>query len=353
MLINNSRAETYSNCPRRYYWNYHHGGTGIVLREVDPNLAWGTIMHHLLALYYAELSWKDGLEPALYDGVPNFADLDPYDKHHWREQLNWAERMMSEYAKWAGKHDRFSVIELETEGRFQLGTVCWQCGADYGLDEVTECRTCGAAAHSLIYRTDMVVNERGAVFPIDHKTTSGIGDNYLTQWHYSPQMLLYTKGVRQQHPKADRYQMNFIKKSKRVGLMVDRQCKACRGGAKKRLTCAACNCTGKRAAPALKDPPFHREPPIVFDEQRLARAEISRIEACNAITRQEAEPIEEAPLDNWQMAPDQCFARGRCPYIDLCWNGDPNMWYSPAEDMLMRYKPRRDDYVTLAREEMT
>lgn len=350
MIINNSRAATYLDCPRKYYWQYEHGGHGIVRNEVTEALAFGTIIHHLLALYYGEQDWRGGLGDALRAGVPNYDDLAYFEKAKWDENLDWAERMIREYVKWAQQNDRFSVLQLETEGSLVLGTVCHNCGEDYHDGPGDEsCGHCDAPIHRLVYKVDMEVQQDGYTFPIDHKTTSGIGDAFLASWQYSPQMLLYTKGMRENYPDTNRYQMNFLRKAKQVGQIKEKQCPDCRNGSKKKLSCEGCHQTGKVAVPAVDPPPFHREPPIRFREEFLDRVEISRIKACNSILEDRAEPD---PLERWEMKPDKCFARGRCPYVDLCWNvSSPEKWQEPAEDLLDGYLPRPKDYVTLAREE--
>ena len=372
MIINNSRVSTYLECARKFYWRYIYKG-GIERTAIHPALAFGTMMHHLLALYYSDQDWRDGLTDALYAGVPGYDTFPDLEKTKWQENLSWAERMMTEYVKWAGKVDNFSVLEVESEGIVPLGRICYVCGREYpkAMEGATAgelppaCAKCHAEIHYLVYKTDLIVNSGGSVFPIDHKTTSGIGDSYLASWHYSPQMYLYLKGTQEVHPTANRFQMNFLRKAKQVGQWRTKQCPDCRGGAKKKMECTTCGYMvrqdfnkdfvldkGKIAVQAVDPPPFHRSEPIIMQPEVMDRVELSRLQACNDILLEGATPIEVDPLVKWRMEPDKCFDRGRCPYIDLCWSKRPvDKWHTPTEDLLDGYVPRPKDYVTLAREE--
>lgn len=353
MKINNSRIVTYRQCQRRYYWNYVHGGTGIVKRDVPQALGFGQIVHHLLASYYAEEDWKAELEPALRDAVPGLDSLDFDFKNQWYADLEWAERLVREYVKWAGQNDKFSVVQLECEGTARLGTICYRCGAAYSDDqELTSCPTCSAEVHYLVYKIDALINQSGKVFPMDHKTTKGLGSVYIESWNYSPQMHGYVLGAKATHPGTDRFQMNFLKKLVGIGKTELKTCPDCRNGKRKVQSCVTCTQSGKVKRDIPKDPPFYRPAPTLVTPENMDRFQISRISACNDIQDSNLIQIDENPLTSWPMEIDQCFAKGPCPYLSLCYSGDALKWNTPAEELTMAYHARGKDYVSvIAKEE--
>src|SRR3972149_2980130 len=91
MRINNSRLRTYSQCPRKFYWAYVHRPTdtnpgvsaGLSTPWVDEKLAFGQLIHLLLADYYAERDWRNTLNnmsPMAAAGVIELSQIDAPDE---------------------------------------------------------------------------------------------------------------------------------------------------------------------------------------------------------------------------------------------------------------------------------
>ena len=355
MRTNNSRLRTHSNCPRKFYWTYIHGGTGIVGQWVDEKLAFGQLIHALLADYYAERDWRNHLSTtAIAEAVPGHADLPNESWAYWdREIRDWAGRIMTEYEKWASVNDRFSVIQVECEGHTPLGSACHSCG-HVGTFVIPDhrglsCGECGAEWHELVFKLDLLINYDGSATFMDHKTTSGIGPAYLEKWAYEPQMQGYTLGTRSVGHPARKFMMNFIRKLKTIGIAEDKTCPSCKNGAKKKEGCPTCAGVGRVAKPPV-DVPFLQKPYIVVEEA-LARFEINRIRQCNDIAAQLKVHPSQDPLELWPMRTDACFDYGRCPYIRLCYSGNPEFWYEPAEELTQTFVPRPKDYVMEREEE--
>ena len=51
------------------------------------------------------------------------------------------------------------------------------------------------------------------------------------------------------------------------------------------------------------------------------------------------------------MNPNHCFTMGKCPFVRMCWDGDPRLWYDPPDEFLHCFVDKDEDYVT-AKEDM-
>ena len=42
---------------------------------------------------------------------------------------------------------------------------------------------------------------------------------------------------------------------------------------------------------------------------------------------------------------ENCFNYGRCPFLRLCWESEPEEWFNPSIELLADFEPRPADYV--------
>src|SRR3990172_2668851 len=354
MRINNSRLRTYSQCPRKFYWAYVHRPTdtnpgvsaGLATPWVDEKLAFGQLIHLLLADYYAERDWRNTLSNMSSMAAAGRDELSHEEHTLWRDNLDWAGRIMEEYEKHASVRDDFSVIQVECEGSATLGQICYTCGFAYAPQGTIQdqCHDCGSPVHKLVFKLDLLVNHQGDATFLDHKTTSGIGPAYLEKWAYEPQMQGYTLGTRSVGHPARKFLMNFIRKLKSIGEKELGRCPECKGGARRRIGCIRCEGVGKVEKPPA-EMPFILKPYLVVEEA-VERFEVNRIRQCNEISSSLKVHPSQDPLALWPMRTDACFDFGRCPYMRLCYSGDPEFWFDPLEELTMNFIPRAADYVT-------
>jgi len=350
LILNNTRAEWYDLCPRRYFWAVEYDSIGLEPDKTDEKLLFGQIVHAGLASYYSGATESEVFDAvaAAGDSTLGLDSLGWDERNFWDDRMDLAQRLLRTYRPWAEEHDKFSVLQIETEGIVQLGEICWKCGEPYAGDE-PNCPRCSAPIHSMVFRVDLTVNQEGRIGVIDHKTAKSASDLYLKSWHYSPQLLWYSYGYgKALETPANFYEVNIIRKLETAGTPQAeyKNCPECHNGKNKRLSCEPCGRTGK-VEKEVKLVPFQREHEGVNPDnvERIVR---SRISLCNEIEA-DKKLFETEPDAAFRMRPKSCFTYGPCPYLDLCWTGDPGKWYHPNPGLLMgRFKYRPDDYVDTA-----
>ena len=350
MILNNTRTEWYDQCPRRYFWAVEYDGVGIEPDKTDEKLLFGQIVHAGLASYYSGAS-----ESEVYDATEAASDtilgkdsLDFDEANFWADRMDLAQRLLKTYRPWAQEHDKFSVLQIETEGLVTLGEICWKCGEPYA-ERDGKCPKCNSPIHSMVFRVDLTVNQDGRIGVIDHKTTKSASDIYLKSWHYSSQLIWYAYGYgKALETPVNFYEVNIIRKLETAGTerAEFKNCSECHNGKVKKLSCELCERTGK-VEKEVKLVPFQREHEGVNPDnvERILR---SRISLYNEI-EQDRELFKSEPDAAFRMRPKSCFTYGPCPYLDLCWTGDAGKWHNPNPGLLMgRFKYRPDDYVDTA-----
>ena len=157
------------------------------------------------------------------------------------------------------------------------------------------------------------------------------------------------------------YRMNIIRKLKTIGtpLQTTKKCPTCNARTKKAPTiydCTTCMATGrveKENNPA--DTPFQRPPTYEYNDERRERFIRHRIGTIRRILH-ERDLFIDSPDEAWPMNPKACYTYGKCPFLRLCWEGDPDTWYKPSDILLDNFQAKGDDYVTvreMAKEEMS
>lgn len=373
MYLNNTSASQAESCLRKHYWmreTHALGGLGLQSPWIDDNLVFGQVVHIGLASLYQGASVSQAQKEAkdyFYNDAVPFDAMAWDDKNKWLEHLEWIDRILSEYNKYRKDVDEFTVVEIENEGCVTLGEICYKCGEPYpsmsGTEFETffECPKCAAEVHHWVFRTDLVVDkdiQKGtAKYVIDHKTTKSASDNYLASWHNSFQLWGYCYGYAKYTGNSVRgYGINIIRKLKSIGLerKDTKQCPTCRNGKHKRVGCETCKSAGTVARDATtSDQPFTREW-ASFNEEHAERFVRQRLNTIERIVN-ERERFKTEPDVAWPMNPNECYNMGKCPFIKLCYGGDPERWWEPPTSLLDTYEARDADYVNvrqMAREEM-
>lgn len=357
MIINSSRLDTFQRCNRLYFWTsvFDLGGnsSGIRPHRFNEDQKWGEIAHIGLAHYYRGERGEQLLK--LYRGEAltalDFDSLDWTQRNTWLENLEWIDRVLQAYEKWAPEEDDFKVISVETPGLVILGEVCYSCGEPYEKDPQGPLHKCGVPIHRLAFMTDLVTEKDGYRRVVDHKTTKSVSEPYLLSWHHSLQLWGYSYGESMRGEQPIRgYSANLIRKLKTIGLpeQTTKQCPDCRNGKNKKVGCATCGGDGlvkKENNPAEK--PFQRE----HESFGYAQIELlirSRIRTIQDIDRETAR-FETEPDAAFPMNTTHCFTYGVCPMLKVCWGWgvqNPSEWYNPPIEVLDQFDPQPDNYMT-------
>lgn len=373
MFLNNSSAEVYENCWRKGFWSREYRGLGgpggIEPRYRNENLMFGVLVHAMLAQLYAgkvvheaiELGWEE------FKTEFDFDDFDYEEQNKWQENYEWAGRILQEYDLWREENDDFQPLQIETEGCVVLGEECYQCGAEYPETAndtpaaFTACPTCEAEVHHWVFRIDIVIADGNYVEIVDHKTAKSASDLYIASWDFSMQQYGYCYGYsKATGMEVTGYRMNIIRKLKTIGTpqQTMKNCPTCNNRTKKPPTkhnCQTCEGTGKvEKENNPSDQPFQRPHTYDFNDERRERFVRQRTSTIRRI-KAERELFEMAPDEAWPMNPKACFTYGKCPFLRLCYEGDPEVWYEPSDILLDNFEPKGEDYVTvreLAKEEM-
>jgi hypothetical protein len=154
-------------------------------------------------------------------------------------------------------------------------------------------------------------------------------------------MVGYCYGIEKATSESVRgYGVNFLKKLKTVDIPTVR-CKDCAGKG-----CGHCNLSGR----VDKDPPqlFVRNW-VTIGPDDLDRFVLNRISLAKDILA-EREVFKSSPEEAYPMNEGACFKYGEgneCPFLELCWTGNPVQWYAPSEAQLANFtlkEPREDTH---------
>ena len=286
------------------------------------------------------------MDAELVNLFPEWDELAFDTKNQWLDNMDFVRRLVRTYEEEALPHDDFVVLQVETPFCVILGERCYECGASYQKQEGSVCG-CGAKVHHWIGRIDMAVNRGGGLKIVDHKTAKSVSDSYLESWHRSMQLVGYAYGYgKALGTPVTGYGVNILRKLKTVG--TERQhfkrCPDCHNGKHKRLTCDGCRGAGK--VPKENDPsenPFQREW-CSFGPEDVDRFILNRLRVIENIET-ERERFREEPEASFPMNQKACYNMGKCPFIPLCYGGDPIEWYNPPAHLLQPFKTRKPDYV--------
>lgn len=195
MRIDNFALTMFQSCPAKYKLRIVDGWTS---RRKSAALGFGGAFHHGLAQWYRTGSRAEmlkGVKDAWPDGMP----VDDY-----RTLAKCVETLMAYVNKYPA--ETFAVVSGPDgpliEVSFTLPTGLYlRCGNCQHLDksEPTDpaCSHCGAAKEEIEYGGifDGLVEFSGAVYVLEHKTTSQLGAYYFDQFRPNNQVTGYTWGA--------------------------------------------------------------------------------------------------------------------------------------------------------------
>lgn len=368
MIINNSRIETFEQCPREYLLRYEYGGYGIQPQVLPSPLGDGLSIHAGLGEWYTTSDLARASKALLAQYDDNFqksfgmaAHLSPTAA----KAKTWGNDLLEAYVYRAEPVDDFKVLEVEVEFNVVLGEICWACGVPYSVvpSDVAVCPSCKVASvHRLVGRADLVVERGGGIKVVDHKTAKSVSASYLDSYEHSMQLIGYAYGISKQNNfRVNGYGVNILKKLQHLK-PYDVACTSCAGTgltAKKKLMCSKCSGKGS----------IEKQPSQLFIRQwyscgpdKTDRFVHNRLQTINRI---------EGELKKWNSTDPNvkmdAFPPNRrachnplkgaegCAFIPLCWWGryNPDKWWSDIE---MRahgmFKENVPDYVNLAQEEV-
>jgi hypothetical protein len=270
-------------------------------------------------------------------GNPDYVD-------EFESNIEMGHRLIDDYAKRDYVLDDFHPVQVESQFKVRIGDKCPSCTGS--LAEVPihidRCPLCDEELYMLVGRSDLIVKRGSRLVGMDHKSAKGVGKNTMTGWSHDFGLIGYAYGVTKSTPfKVTQFGVNIIKKLKTVGKDT-KVCPACRNGKRKRLTCDECDRTGK----VPMDPPkaFYRDYFRITD-QDYKGLEINRTRLCDDILR-ERELYREDPLSAYPMNCKSCESYSGCPYVDICWEGNPDgKWWDIPQSTLADFHERDPDYV--------
>jgi len=186
MLIDNSRANSFKECPWKYFEQYERYGFGIEKvndKEGYSSLEFGDRVHQLLE------EWYKG--KVIY---PN----------HSNEILETEAQLMIEAYKAKYPVEEFELVDCERTIKVELPSYCrtcfnlWGDFSRFGANGGIECEFCyddaGSTNHIFIGKIDIVYRDpvSGGLFIMDHKTEKrGAKSNLPQKWAEKDQASLY------------------------------------------------------------------------------------------------------------------------------------------------------------------
>ena len=174
MILNQSRIQQYANCPRLFYWGFVEN-----LAPDRPNMNFeiGSATHEALALLATSDDYP--LEDAVAEAKKRLVrDLPKRRLPGDEEAIEVADRMVEKlvrgYVAHYGRHQQFKSIGNEVAGTVEIGE---------------------NTGHFLRFRIDKIVNWRGSLWILDHKTTAKMDMREVSKYQMSFQMQAYVYAV--------------------------------------------------------------------------------------------------------------------------------------------------------------
>lgn len=263
IYLNQSRAQLYDNCKRKFYW------WDVVGLEPDrPRWALdiGTSTHLGLALLGSGVD----IDTAVAQSTAKLESLMPKrlmpgDAEDLEDAKNTVARLLRGYAaEYDGKRQWIPVAQ-ETKGYVEVGENTFVI---------------------LVFRTDKLATWMSRLWIVDHKTAGKLDLRDLLKYEMSMQFSAYSYGVTK------------LLKQRVAGVIVDILVKT-------------------------KEPKFMRDLKTRSDEELLS-FEAEFVERAKEITWRKQRVAEgEDPMTVFYKNTDECFRYGTCPYRDLCMKDTP------------------------------
>jgi len=162
--LDSSKMKCYLECPRKFYWRYVRH---LVPQKDETPLTFGSAIHEALYTWYDMqldgYSKEEAMEEALHRFHSNWTDQ-PYDDKRTHEK---GDKLLKGYFKKYPEEPFTFLTPPETAFKIKF--------YDYFL----------------IGRFDGVINHNGMVMPLDHKTSTRMGNYYFNRFRPDLQMTKY------------------------------------------------------------------------------------------------------------------------------------------------------------------
>lgn len=167
ILTDRSRMTTFAQCPRKGFWTYYWGGTGIVPREEALPLMFGTAVHVTLERL---LVGGVPLDAAIMLGASAFDDLPDFLRAEQRWLFECLIRIWAEHRLPALRAE-FDFLKVEAELLWKLGET-----DDHTIIQMV--------------RPDLLARriDDGELFYIEWKTTGYGEDEWAKKWEKNTQV---------------------------------------------------------------------------------------------------------------------------------------------------------------------
>jgi hypothetical protein len=177
ITIDFSQLSKFQSCHRQYYWSYINPYKKVKRDEREVPKEWGSLLHKGLALYYQGKSWAEIKAP-----MESFIDLDT-DKCRTKDNLITT---LEQYiAYYSGQDKAWKIISVEVADYIMIGDLKY------------------------VVKIDLIVEDRGNYYPIDHKTTTK-KFGFFNQFEPNTQCTGYTAFVQEKYGSCSGFIPNGI-----------------------------------------------------------------------------------------------------------------------------------------------
>lgn len=298
-ILTYSALAMFRDCRRKYFWRYV---AELVTKDKPEALAFGTLIHKALALWHSTRNL--GLVLALIDVETASRESDRRQRKFWHV----ARAMMKGYAL-RYPSETFTVVS--TEEPFEGPLV---------NPETLHAST----SHIIAGKVDAVVDEHVDRMLMEHKSVANWDADYLERLWCDSQIHIYAKYISAKLTRrVEGVIYNILKKpmlkqaegetetefiERRAALIA--KSKTGKSSAQQQIP-ESDECYAARLDVKVQEPEsFHREFIMIYE---------ARIEAIEAELWDLSKNLLACRSSGkWYTNTSMCFARGRCPYFDLC-----------------------------------
>lgn len=172
-----SRFKVYQTCPKKYYWSYKYGETGLVSRESGLGMELGSALHAALDTYYKEYHTSTLSERIVHATHAGYAYINgcPFEDKEAMNDL-FSKGLAAYFLHWDNPETDLSPLMCEHPFEQKVGE------------------------YTHTGRFDMVGYWRGELVVIDHKTTSENWDAFFKKWRLDFSLMGYLHHARTIYP---------------------------------------------------------------------------------------------------------------------------------------------------------
>lgn len=281
LKIDNTKRETYTSCPRKYYLRFV---LGLYPDKGSSALRYGVVWHDVMAAFYTHIKengWiRDGgaVEAAILEGKKSWEEYTG-DKEFYPDYRTF-ENLCICFLQYI---DNFAADEgfmevLEAESLFQIKT--------HWSNEVEEKAFPTLEPFVFTGKKDLTVKLNGQPWFLEHKTTGWALARKVQELHRSPQIMGYTYAGKEEffpeEPGGVLVVFHFLRSNKS-------------------------KVTGNYGKLSVN---FERVPQVFTNED----LENWRLSFLNAVTQIQQEMKRQV----WTMGHDSCYRYGRCEFCNIC-----------------------------------